>query len=148
LSQQVFLNGTTEGGYSGTPLIEIDGSASGAGALGLDVLAGASGSQVTGLEVTNFDGGGVLLDGASNVTLSGDYVGVHTLAVNGSLRYPVGHGNGVFGVELIHGSNFNTLSNDVISSNRYNGVVISTGSSYNTVVNSKIGTDTTGALQK
>jgi titin len=146
ITHQVFLNGTTEGGYVATPLVQLDGTNAGPGAIGLDFLAGAANSQVKGLEVNVFNSGGVLLDGVKNVTLSSDYVGVHTLSTGGALRYPVVHGNGTFGVELIHGASFNTLLNDVVSGNTYNGVVLSTGANNNTISNTRIGTDPTGTL--
>src|SRR4051794_40493963 len=86
ITSPTFLNGTSEAGYSGTPLIQIDGSQAGAGAVGLTITSQGNGSQVSGLEVNAFSGGGVLLNGASNVTLDHDWVGVHTLISYGTPR--------------------------------------------------------------
>ena len=64
------LNGLSQSGSTATsPLIQIDGTGAGLGAVGLDIEASASGAstnltQVSGLEITDFNGGGVLVDGA------------------------------------------------------------------------------------
>ena len=84
------------------------------------------------------------------MTLVNDWVGVHQFHVIGEgTQYPVVRGNVVYGVELIHGANHNTLDTDVVSGNTYNGVVLSgSGVNYNTIKNSKIGTDATGTLSR
>jgi hypothetical protein len=144
LQEPTFINGASEAGYAGTPLIRLDGSYAGAGAVGLTINALASGSRVSGLEVGDFNGGGIDLAGASNVTLDNDWVGAYTLTRSGTPLYTTTHGNGTYGIELGYGAENNTLTNDVVSANQYNGVVITAGSNNNTVSNSKIGTDPTG----
>ena len=67
LTQAVTIDATTQPGYDGQQtLIQIDGSEAGTGAVGLDVTSSASGSSFHGLSITDFSGGGVLVDGANN----------------------------------------------------------------------------------
>ena len=52
LTDPVIIDGTTQPGFSGTPIIEIDGSSAGSGANGLRISGG--GSTVTGLVINRF----------------------------------------------------------------------------------------------
>ena len=140
ITQPVTIDGTTEPGSSGKPVIQIDGTKAGSGAIGLDLTSAASGSTIKGLAVTDFAGGGVLLNGASNVTLTVDDIGLVNLSTGA-----VGHGNSGFGVELENRANHDTLTSDVISGNNADGIVLTgSGTSSNTVQGSFIGTDPTG----
>ena len=134
------IDGTTEPGSLGKPVIQLDGTKAGSGAVGLDLPSAASGSTVKGLAITDFSGGGLLLDGASNVTVTDDYVGLVNLSTGA-----VAHGNSAFGVELEAGANHNTLSSDVVSGNNADGIVLTgAGTNSNTVLGSFLGTDPTG----
>ena len=140
ITQPVTINGTTEVGYVGLPIIGVDGSQAGAGVVGLDIQSNHV--TVKGLDVMNFNGGGIVIDGGSNHTLAfvdnltNDWVGLN-LAANVA-------GNGTFGVELRDGAFSNTLTNDVVAGNQYNGIVITGSSDTNVVQGSFIGTDNTG----
>ena len=61
LTGPVTIDGTTQPGYSGTPLIVLDGSAAGPGADGLTIRT--FGGGVRGLNVESFSGNGVVLQG-------------------------------------------------------------------------------------
>jgi titin len=140
LVEPVTIDGTTEPGSGGQPVIQVDGTKAGTTAVGLTLSSAASGSTIKGLAITDFAGGGVLLRGAANVTLTVDDVGLVNLSTGA-----VGHGNSSFGVELASGANHNTLSNDVISGNHANGVVLTgSGTNSNTVKGSFLGTDPSG----
>jgi titin len=140
LVQPVTIDGTTEPNSAGQPVIQIDGLKAGSGAVGLDVAAAASGSTIKGLAVTDFSGGGVLVNGASKVTITDDDIGLVNLSTGA-----VAHGNSGFGVELENGANHDTLSGDVISGQNGNGVVFTgTGTSANTLAGSYLGTDPSG----
>ncbi len=141
LTQPVTIDATTQPGYDGQQtLIQIDGSLAGPGAVGLDVTSSASGSSFHGLSITDFSGGGMLVDAASNVAIVNDDIGLVQNSVG-----DFAHGNGVFGVEFEDGANNNGLGNDVISGQAGNGVVFAgSGTSNNSVVDSEIGTDPSG----
>jgi CSLREA domain-containing protein len=53
------IDGTTQPGYTNTPLVRLDGSSAGAGANGLTITAGAS--TVRGLRFAGFSGNGIAL---------------------------------------------------------------------------------------
>jgi large repetitive protein len=141
ITQQVTIDGTTEPDSLGQPIIQIDGKRAGAGAVGLNLTAAASGSTIKGLAVTDFAGGGVLLNAAANVTITVDDIGLVKTG-NGVTAL----GNVGFGVELENGANLDSLTGDVISGQNGDGVVI-TGSTTknNTVQSSYIGTDPAGS---
>ena len=95
----------------------------------------------------------MLIDNASNVTLDHDWIGIDTGAnatgndVNGNTIY---EGNGTYGVTT-QSENGGTatgdvLSNDIVSANSYNGIILSgLGTVQNVVSGTIIGSDNTGA---
>ena len=152
ITQPVIIDGTTEGSYNGAhPFVQLIGNYAGGSAIGLDITA--SGTQVKGLAIDGFNAGGVLIDNASNVTLSNDWVGIDPNAnatgpdANGNTIY---EGNGTYGV-TIQSENGGTssgdlLSNDIVSANSYNGIILSgLGTVQNVVSGTIIGSDNTGA---
>jgi parallel beta-helix repeat protein len=141
LTHPVTIDGTTEPNSGGLPVIQIDGTKAGSGVVGLDVTSTAAGSTLKGLAVTDFSGGGVLVNGASNVLIASDDIGLVKLSTG-----VVVHANSGFGVELEGGAKHDTISGDVVSGQKGNGVVITgAGTNNNAVQSSKIGTDPTGA---
>ena len=152
ITQPVIIDGTTANSYNGNhPFVQLIGSYAGSGALGLDIAA--SGTQVKALAIDGFNSGGVLINDASNVVLDHDYVGLDTNAnatgpdVNGNTIY---EGNGTYGVTIssdVSGSSTgDVLSNDVVSANSYNGIILSGVSTTKNVVSGTIiGSDNTGA---
>jgi titin len=140
VTQPVTIDGTTEPNSGGKPVIQVDGTKAGSGAVGLDLTSAASGSTIKGLSVTDFAGGGVLLNGTANVTITVDDIGLVNLSTG-----PVAHGNSSFGVELENGANHSALTSDVISGNNADGLVLTgTGTSNNTLQGSLLGTDPSG----
>src|SRR5262249_15597868 len=75
ITDSVTIDGTSQPGYSGTPLIELDGENAGANADGLALRA--SGCMVQGLVVNGFSQFGIDVLKSSN-TIQGNYVGVDT----------------------------------------------------------------------
>jgi hypothetical protein len=73
------IDGTTQAGYTGVPLVQIDGASAGTSVIGLD-LQGTS-SIVRGLSVTGFGGAALSVSGAG-CTVQTNYLGV---APNGTL---------------------------------------------------------------
>jgi uncharacterized repeat protein (TIGR01451 family) len=93
ITRSLTLDGTKQGGFSGTPLIVLDGSSAGSGAIGLDFTA-AGGNTVEGLDIVGFgsttSGVGIALSDAGNDVIAGDYIGVKA---DGSSAE--GNGNGI-----------------------------------------------------
>ncbi len=143
--------GPPRSSYNGThPFVQLLGDTAGS-SLGLDITA--SGTQVKALAIDAFSSGGVLIDNASNVTLSGDYIGLDTANnASGQDTYlnQIYEGNGVYGVTIQSenggSATGNLLTNDIVSANDYNGIILSgLNTSKNVVSGTSIGSDNTGA---
>ncbi len=151
ITQPVIVDGTTELSYNGAhPFVQLIGNYAGGSAIGLDITA--SGTQVKALAIDGFNSGGVLVDNASNVTLSNDWVGIDPNAnatgpdANGNTIY---EGNGTYGVTIQSenggSSTGDLLSDDIVSANSYNGIILSgPGTVQNVVSGTIIGSDNTG----
>ncbi len=149
ITDPVTLDGTTQPGFAGTPIIELDGSLAGAGANGLRISAGSS--LVTGLVINRFQvqfpasgGNGILLESGGGNEIRGNYIGTN-MAGNAEL------GNAADGI-VISGSAGNLIGRtnlanriNVISGNSGNGVrIMSGGSNQNVVAGNRLGTDAAG----
>ena len=138
ITDQVLIDGTTQPGYSGSPLIELDGIFLGPGAAGLSVAASSTG--IKGLAVNRFPGNGIeLVGGGFNNVVTSNYVGVGLDGVTAR-----GNGNGV-----ASSSSSNTIGGtaaslrNVISGNTQYGIEL-TGGGANTVEGNFVGTDASG----
>ena len=118
-SGPVILDATTQPGYAGSPLVELNGSSAGATADGLHVYHT---STIRGLVVNRFGGSGIVLRAIDNV-VRGNYVGTDAA---GSAA--PGFGNGGHGVHAA--SRANTVggtapgAGNVISGNGGAGVLV------------------------
>jgi hypothetical protein len=143
------IDGRTQGGagYTGSPLVEVDGSLLGAGAIGLDLTARSI--TVDGLAIDNFKGSGITVDGIAAGTglrssnIFGNFIGIDPATLKAAPD-----GTGI----ILNGGDFtNTIgglatgSGNVISGNTGDGILIH-GSSTTTVEGNFIGTDPTGTV--
>ncbi len=149
ITSPVVIDGTTQPGYAGTPIIELDGSAAGTGSNGLRISGG--GTTVTGLVINRFipafpasGGNGILIEDGGNNVIRGNNIGTN-IAGTAAL------GNGVDGI-TISGSAGNVIGrtdlafrSNVISGNSANGVrIMGSGSDNNVVAGNRIGTNAAG----
>jgi probable HAF family extracellular repeat protein len=138
LTDPVLINGASQPGYAGAPLIELSASPGGTGGDGLVLAAGRS--TVRGLVINGFSGAAIHLEGAGGDVVTGNYLGTDATGTEG-----VGNAVGVF----IDGTSGNTVgrasdgAGNLISGNRGDGVSIS--GSDNVVEGNRIGTDVAGA---
>jgi hypothetical protein len=72
VTDALVIDGTTQPGYAGHPLVELDGAMAGAAAVGLTITAGDS--TVRGLVINRFGTGIALLGNGGNV-VQGNYIG-------------------------------------------------------------------------
>ena len=132
------------------PIINLGGSSSGAGSIGLAVLPGADNSTIRGLAISDFTGDGILVSaffspGPTNVTIEGCHIGISR-----GLFYRGNDGNGInvstSGVVTI-GKTCTaggcTGKRNVIATNTLNGIRVS--SSNVSIAGNLIGTDTFGS---
>ncbi len=149
----VIIDGTTQPGYTGAPLIELSGQGAGSGAVGVRITGGnggGSGSTVKGLIINRFGANGMFLDSSSN-TIRNNYIGT---TADGTGRA----GNGTEGVAIFSSipgtaSNSNIIGGtsaadrNVISGNR-SGVVINAQdggtTTGNVILGNYIGTNAAG----
>lgn len=140
ITSPVVIDGTTQPGFTGTPIIELDGTNSviGQGTPGLNIAAGDS--TVRGLVINRFSGSGIRLSGNGSNVIADNYIGTD---VTGTVA--LGNGGGILILDVAN----NTVKSNVISGNT-NGfpgtnITITGGNaSGNRVIGNLIGTDATG----
>jgi hypothetical protein len=142
----VVIDGTSQPGFAGKPLIELNGSGAGA-ARGLDIAA--ANCSVRDLVINRFLKSGIYIHGiaASANLIAGNFIGTDA---SGSVAKP----NGGDGIQLDQGTRFNTIggttaaARNVVSGNTMNGIEIDNNAAGNLVAGNFIGTSAagTGAL--
>ena len=137
ITDSVNIDATTQPGFAGSPLIELNGTSAGSNGLSIS----ASNSVVKGLVINRFSINGILVQGGNNV-ISGNYIGTNSA---GTAALP----NGLHGV-TIDSSSGNTVggitagTRNVISGNTQRGVFISGTATNNNVQGNFIGTNAAG----
>jgi titin len=142
ITDPVVIDGTTQPGYAGTPLIEINGSSLAAGANdGLLIYAG--GSTVRGLAINRCPRDAIRLESLGTNVIQGNYLGTDPSGT-------VARANGEGGV-MIYGSPGNrvggttALARNLISGGNQNGIyVVSSTATGNVISGNYIGTSVTG----
>ena len=144
ITAQVVLDGTTQPGYAGTPLMVIDGTGAGSGADGLDLDTGSDGSTIRGLVITDFMGVGISIATTDN-TVQASYLGTNPAGTAAGAR-PMSGGILVTAAGNTIGGTA-TGAGNVISGNTGDGVEITgTGATGNVVAGDFIGTGFSGTL--
>jgi hypothetical protein len=138
ITDPIIIDGTTQPGFAGTPIIELKGTNAGLGSVGFQINAG--GTTVRGLVINRFSVG-IFLNLKDGNTIVGNYIGTD---ITGTIDF----GNSNYGINL-QGSNNNTIGGttaadrNIISGNGNTGLRFS-GSSSNKVFGNYIGTNATG----
>jgi hypothetical protein len=143
LSDAVIIDGTTQPGFAGSPLIEIDGSLT-TNSAGLVVTSNAS-STIRGLVINRFAANGVVLAGNGSHLVAGNYIGTNAA---GTAGFPIPN-NGV-GISVMTANNIiggtTEADRNVISGNRVQSgsIGIDVFGGGNKILGNYIGTDVTG----
>jgi len=149
ITNTVILDGTTQPGFSNSPIIELEGSYT-PGSSGLTIQG--AGSVVKGLIIVDFTGNGINIQ-APDVTVAGNYIGTDGGA---DAHMP----NDGWGIGIICGTTSPVRAviggeaygdRNVISDNRMGGIQISAGGcgsfeSWASIQGNYIGTDAAGAV--
>jgi hypothetical protein len=148
ITDPVILDGTTQPGFSGTPIIELTGVSAGPNAIGLVVKGGNStirGLVINRWATTGSGGYGIVLDMGSNNVVEGNYIGTD---LSGVLPQP----NAVNGIAIFGTSTANVIgglapqARNVISGNTSSGIQVGTGSAGgNTIRGNYIGLSAFGS---
>jgi hypothetical protein len=141
ITEPLTIDGTTQPGFGGSPLVELNGAGAGGVTAGLNVTGG--GSTVRGLTINGFVGHGIRLASAGGNTIAGNFIG--TNAAGTAAQGNAGHGL------FIDNTPNNTVGGpagrNVISGNNGQGVRIDgAGATGNVVRGNFVGTDLTGAV--
>jgi hypothetical protein len=145
ITDPVVIDGTTQPGYAGTPIIEINGANTAPGSNGLTITSGNS--TVRGLVINRFQaaflgggGNGIFLSGGGNNVIDRNFVGTN---VSGTVAL----GNTGDGILISSsdrnfiGDNLSSLQGNLISGNS-NGIrIVGTGSDLNSITGNLIGTN-------
>ncbi len=138
LTRPVVIDATSQPGYVDSPVIQIDGSAAGAGASGLTISGSGDGSTIRGLAVNRFDAHGIYVSRRDNVRIEANYIGTNPSGA-------IDRGNGGAGVRVLNGDN-NTIVGNLISGNDTGVTIEGSTSTGNIVTGNLIGTDATGTF--
>ncbi len=76
ITRPVTIDGTSQPGYAGAPLIDLDGTHTGAGTDGLVLAAGSDGSTIRGLVINNFNAAEISIATTDN-TVQSCYLGTN-----------------------------------------------------------------------
>jgi len=138
ITDPLVIDATTQPGYAGAPLVELDGLAVGTNGNGLVIKAGSS--TVRGLAIVNFtNNSGIWLNACNDNTIEANYLGV---GANGTTAKPNARG-----LLLTNSSNnliggATATTRNVISGNRTNGIQIDGNA--NVIQGNFIGTNAAG----
>ena len=138
ITKTVFIDGTTASDYIDIPVLRLDGTNSSTNANGLSFTDGSDGSKVKGLMIINFDGSGIVIDGADSILIESNYIGTDGITELENV------GDGVFISNSINNVIGGASAGNVISGNQDSGVFLSTGSGSNTIAGNSIGTNSAG----
>jgi len=136
----LYLDATTQPGYSGDPIIQLDGSATNVELIN-GIYLRTSNSTVKGFIIHSFYDEGIESDGSTgygdNNIIENNWVGISS---TGSAA-----GNGDVGILITVNADGNIIRNNISSSNGSDGIEISNNSNNNWVWGNNIGLGTDGS---
>jgi hypothetical protein len=119
LNTDITIDGTSQQGYAGTPLITINGSVAAAWSYGIVVSGG--GCSIVGLAIDNFGSSGLYLGGTGGDNVQADYIGVSPTGASAAAN----GGDGILVTspdDLIGGAS--SADRNIISGNGQQGVML------------------------
>jgi uncharacterized repeat protein (TIGR01451 family) len=153
ITAATLIDGTSQPGYSGSPLIELNGTSAGAASDGLDVKT--TGTIIRGLAINRFGGAGIKLvsSGGQFVNLGSDIIAYNDIGTDPTGT--IAEGNGGDGILVAYHQNNNQIFGNVIAGNKGNGVYVnglnspattdpSPSATGNVIFSNFIGTNATG----
>ena len=139
ITDPVVIDATTQPGYAGVPLIELNGAGVGANSAGFRITAG--GSTIRGFVINRFTNsfGAIFIIGNGSNVIQANYIGLNSTGTVGRANV-----NGI----IVSDSNNNLIggttsaARNVISSNSFDGITVS--GSGNQISGNFIGTNASG----
>ncbi|HMY72353.1 MAG TPA: choice-of-anchor Q domain-containing protein, partial [Blastocatellia bacterium] len=138
VTQQLIINGNT----GGSTRIELNGTAAGAGAIGVDITAG--GSTINDLVINRFSGAGIRMQNGSGNVVQRCWIGINAAGTAAAA-------NGNVGIFILNSSGHTiggaSGAGNVVSGNALEGIIISGAAAVgNQILGNRIGTDPTGTF--
>ncbi len=140
ITKAVTVDGTTQPGFGGAPLIELNGVSAGAGVDGFSVSA--PNVIIKGLIVNRFPGYGISFDSLGNGTVQGCYIGTNSAGTGASANVAGGIRINAAGI-VVGGTT--TGAGNVISGNKGNGIDVFVGNA--TIQGNFIGINSAGVTR-
>ncbi|MCS6805114.1 MAG: right-handed parallel beta-helix repeat-containing protein, partial [Blastocatellia bacterium] len=144
ITSPVTIDGTTQPGFSGSPVIELDGAGAGVVSSGLLITAGSS--VVRGLVINRFGSNGIVIEANGGNLIEGNFIGTNLTGTA-----DLGNSNDgvrIFGVPTNTIGGTTTTARNIISGNNSDGVEINGRASFsNQVQGNFIGTNVTGTAR-
>ncbi|MFB2921046.1 S8 family serine peptidase [Aerosakkonema funiforme] len=138
ITDAVVIDGTTQGGFVGKPIIELDGSNAGSNTNGLTITAGNS--TVRGMVINRFQLYGIALQTKGNNLIEGNYIGTDITGTQDLGNFE--------GINIRSANNTiggTTIDSRNILSGNYHGIMIEgSKATGNQVLGNYIGTDIIG----
>src|SRR5436853_5250656 len=140
ITKAVTIDGTSQTGFAGVPLIELNGGSAGAGVNGLSV--NAPNIFIKGLIINRFSGYGINFDSVGNSSVQGCYIGTNATGTAASA-------NGAGGIRInasgITVGGTTSGAGNVISGNKGNGIDVFAGNA--TIQGNFIGINSAGTIK-
>ena len=137
--QPTVIDATTQPGYAGTPIVELNGN--GLNAQGLSVSGGNT--TIRGLVINRFTGSGISIGGEGGNVVEGSYVGTNAA---GTLAAPNSTGILITGSSTNRIGGLSAAQRNVISGNSVDGIaIVGAGSTGNSIQGNYIGTNAAGS---
>src|SRR5271157_3926700 len=132
----VILDGTSQPGFAGAPIIELNGASAGTNVNGLTISGRGGGSTVRGLVINRFGGNGIQLNASGNV-VAGNIVGTTSGPITDApFKFqPLGNGGDGIVVGALSTRNIIGLpgAGNLVVANKNYGIEIRRGADFNTV---------------
>ncbi|MDP1835614.1 MAG: Ig-like domain-containing protein, partial [Chlamydiales bacterium] len=125
ITDQINLNAFTQGGagYSGSPLIRIDGVTLTGATIGLSLNSSAAGSVIEGFSITNFTNNEISVSGANSI-IRHNYLGVALDGITAATNHTLSSAYAVT----------NSANNVIIENNVISGGIRTSGGMNNTII--------------
>ncbi len=120
ITQAVLIDAWTQGGFSSSPLIELNGNNTGTTKDGLRLAAGSAGSTIRGFIINRFTGDGIEINSSNSSVIEGNWIGLNNTGTSASA-------NALRGINAINSTGItiggtSTNSRNVISGNTQQGI--------------------------
>jgi|GEM_PF-3351920 len=147
LTSPVNIDGTTQPGFEGRPIIEINGTSAGGGSNGFRLRDGSGGSTIRGLVINRFGSDAIDISQGNNNVIAGNFIGTNLAGTEDLGNQGSGVDVGTDGNQI---GGITPADRNLISGNSGAGVALAEGPddsvNNNRVQGNYIGTDITGTL--